>query len=237
MRLIRLAARLTARLTTLGAAALLSLGAGNPPAGPHPNWLNTVSVSPNGGHLLGNPGAPVKLVEYISYTCPHCAHFQRQSEVAMRLAYIQSGKVQVEVRHLIRDPIDMTVAMLTNCGAPSRFFANHNLFLLNQDRWIGRMADATAAQRARWITGDNGARMRAIASDYGFYAMMEQRGYDRPTLDRCLADMPTANRIAAQTVEAGKLGVQGTPGFLLNGVLLAGTYDWQALNLQLEARF
>jgi protein-disulfide isomerase len=229
MRLIRLAA--------LTAAALLSLGAGKPASGAHPNWLATVSVSPSGSHLLGNPAAKVKLTEYISYTCPHCAHFQKQSEAPLRLAYIQSGKVQVEVRHLVRDPIDMTVAMLTNCGPPSRFFANHDLFLLNQDKWIGRAADASAAQRARWTTGDNAARMRAIASDYGFYAMMEQRGYDRPMVNRCLADTAMANRLAAQTVEAGKLGVQGTPGFLIDGVLLAGTYDWQSLNSQLQARF
>jgi protein-disulfide isomerase len=226
------------RLAALAAAALLSLGAGKPAASaPHANWLTTVSVSPSGGHLLGNPAAKVKLVEYISYTCPHCAHFQKQSEVAMRLAYIQSGKVQVEVRHLIRDPIDMTVAMLTNCGAPSRFFGNHSLFLLNQDGWIGRAADASPAQRARWTTGDNASRFRAIAHDYGFYTMMEQRGYDRPTLDRCLADAAMARRIAAQTAQANKDGVPGTPGFLIDGVLLAGTYDWESLNTQLEARF
>jgi protein-disulfide isomerase len=233
MRMIRLAARLTA----LAAAALLSLGAGKPASGPHGNWLTTVSIAPGGGHLMGNPNAPVKLVEYISYTCPHCAHFEKESEAAMRLAYIQPGKVQVEVRHFIRDPIDMTVALLTNCGDPSRFFANHSMFLLNQDRWIAAADKATAAQKARWITGDNGARMRAIASDFGFYTMMEQRGYDRPMVDRCLADMTTANRIAAQTVAADKLGVQGTPGFMINDVLLAGTYDWQSLNSQIEARF
>jgi protein-disulfide isomerase len=232
MRLIRLAA--------LAAAALLSIGAGKPaasPAEPHGNWLTTISISPNGGHLLGNPEAPVKVVEYISYTCPHCAHFQKESEIPMRLAYIQPGKVQVEVRHLIRDPVDMVVAMLTNCGPPNRFFANHNMFLQTQDKWIATDGKASDAQRSRWFHGDNAARMRAIAADFGFYDMMETRGYDRPAVDRCLADTATANRIAAQTVEGGKLGVNGTPGFMLNGVLLAGTYDWASLNSQIEARF
>jgi protein-disulfide isomerase len=232
--------RLAARLTILAAAALFSLGAGEPAPsanGPHPNWLTTVSVSPSGGHLLGNPAAPVKLVEYISYTCPHCAHFQKQAEVAMRLAYLQPGKVQIEVRHLIRDPIDMVAAMLANCGAPDRFFANHNMFLQTQEKWAGLMTTATAAQKARWTSGPNLARMRAIASDFGFYTLMGQRGYSRPQLDHCLADMTVANRIAAQTVEADKLGVAGTPAFMLDGVLLAGTYDWESLNTQLEARF
>jgi protein-disulfide isomerase len=228
--------RLTTRLTILAAAAVLSLGAGKPAAGPHPNWLTTVSVSPSGSHIWGNPAAPVKLVEYISYTCPHCAHFAEQSEVPLRLAYVQPGKVEVEIRHLIRDPIDMTVAMLTNCGPPSRFLANHAMFLRTQDRWIGMEGKATAAQKARWNTGDTPSRMRAIASDFGFYAMMEPRGYDRPMLNRCLADTAMANRIARQTVDGDKAGVPGTPAFMLNGVLLTGTYDWQSLNSQIEAR-
>jgi protein-disulfide isomerase len=49
--------------------------------------------------------------------------------------------------------------------------------------------------------------------------------------------MTTANRIAAQTVEADKLGIRGTPGFLIDGLLLTGTYDWQSLDAQLQARF
>lgn len=227
MRLIRLAA--------LAAAALLTAAATRP--APHGNWLAAVAVSPQGTHLLGNPGAPVKLVEYVSYTCTHCAHFQQQSETALRLGYIQPGKVQVEVRHLVRDPIDMTVAMLTNCGQPSRFFANHNLFLQSQAKWIGRAASASEGQRARWTSGPNPARFRAIAADFGFYAMMEQRGYSRPTIDRCLADEAMARRLAAQTAQAQELGVQGTPSFLLNDVLLAGTHDWPSLNTQLDARF
>src|SRR5690242_131267 len=93
---------------TLTAVALLTIGAGKPaPTGPHGNWLATISVTPAGSHLLGNPAAPVKLIEYISYTCPHCAHFQREADAPMRITYLQPGKVQVEVRHLVRDPIDM----------------------------------------------------------------------------------------------------------------------------------
>ncbi|MBW8755887.1 MAG: thioredoxin domain-containing protein, partial [Sphingomonadales bacterium] len=161
----------------------------------------------------------MKLIEYISYTCPHCAHFQREADAPMRITYLQPGKVQVEVRHLVRDPIDMTVAMLTNCGAPGRFFVMHNMFLQTQDSWIGAANTASAAQRARWTSGDNAARLRAIAADFGFYAMMEHQGYTRPAVDRCLADAAMAKRLAAQTAGAQQLGIQGTPGFLLNGLL------------------
>jgi protein-disulfide isomerase len=66
--------------------------------------------------------------------------------------------------------------------------------------------------------------------------MMEPRGYDRPALNRCLADTAMADRIARQTVDGDKAGVAGTPSFMLNGVLLTGTYDWKSLHAQIDAR-
>lgn len=222
------------RLAILTVAATLSTGAAPAPRG---NWLTTIAVSPAGGHQLGNPAAPVKVVEFISYTCPHCAHFQSEADGPLKLIYIQPGKVQVEVRHLVRDQIDFTVAVLTNCGGANRFFIKHNLFLRSQDKWVAQMDRTNAAQKARWASGDYSARLRAIASDLGFYAMMGQVGYDRPAVDRCLSDKAMQRRLADQTAEAERLGVTGTPSFMLNGVLLADTHSWESLKGQIDARF
>lgn len=200
------------------------------------NWAQTVAVTPEGSHIMGNPAADLKLAEYVSYTCPHCAQFQIQSEAPLGLAMVMPGKLSVEVRHFLRDPIDLTAAMLTNCGAPDRFFRNHNAFLKGQAKWIGAMDRASAAQRQRWTSGNQVARRRAIASDFGFYAMMAGLGYSRSVADRCLADETMARRLAAQTQEGARLGVRGTPSFLLNGELLAGTHDWRSLETQLRAR-
>ena len=187
--------------------------------------------------MLGNPDAQVKLAEYISYTCPHCAHFHKQSDSTLRLTYVMAGKLSVEVRHLVRDPIDLTVAMLTNCGDPDGFFRRHGIFLNKQDSWIKLIGEASPAQKQRWTSGQLPVRLRAIASDFGFYAIMEQLGYGRAQVDRCLADKAMADKLLAQTEEAQKLGVQGTPSFVLDGVLLTGTYDWASLSPQLQARF
>ena len=225
MRLIRLAA--------IAAAAVLSLAATRPAA---TNWTARVAVTPSGSHVLGNPAAALKLSEYISYTCPHCAHFDQEASDRLRIYMVAPGKLSVEVRHLVRDPIDMTAAMLTNCGPPAKFFLNHSAFLRSQSRWIASANTAGPAQRARWSNGDRAQRMRAIASDFGFYAIMASRGYDRQTVDRCLADEVMARKLADQTSEAERIGVDGTPAFLLNGELLAGTHDWQTLKVQLDAR-
>jgi protein-disulfide isomerase len=220
------------RLATLAAAAILTIAAKPAPR----DWIAAVSVTASGSHLQGNPDADVKLAEYVSYTCSHCAHFQREAAAPLQLSYVRTGKVSAEVRHLVRDPVDLTVAMLTNCGTPNRFVRLHNAFLVNQDRWIKLMDTASDFQKQRWANGDNHARMRAIAADFGFYPMMESFGYQRVQVDRCLADDAMMRRIVAQTVEAQRLGVQGTPSFFINGAPLSDTFDWPGLDKELKSR-
>lgn len=224
------------RMTALAVAALLSLAAGIVLATDRPNWTATVTVTPSGSHVLGNPDAPVKLTEFVSYTCPHCATFQQQSDAPMRLAYVTPGKVSVEVRHLLRDPVDLTVAMLTNCGDPNGFFKRHHAFLYSQDKWIVKMGDMSEAQRKRWTAGEMHVRLQAIADDFDFYAIMAQRGFSRTAVNRCLADTAMARKLADQTENAQNFGVSGTPSFALNGILLAATHDWKSLDIQIRAR-
>lgn len=215
------------------AFAILAVAAGKP----HPNWTATVTATDSGTYVLGNPDADIKVAEYVSYTCPHCATFQKQSDAPMRLAYITPGKVSVEVRHLVRDPVDMTVALLTHCGDPKGFFSRHNAFLRSQEDWLTRMGGMSEAQQQRWQTGPYPARMQAIASDFDFYATMTRRGYTRSDINRCLSDEAMMRKLAAQTQTAMKDGVTGTPSFAINGVLLAATHNWQALDSQIKARF
>jgi protein-disulfide isomerase len=199
------------------------------------NWLTTVATA-NGGHQIGNPAAKVKLTEFVSYTCPHCGDFAKEGSNAIDL-YVASGKVQLDVRHVVRDPIDLTAAMLTNCGPATKFPRNHAAMMLSQPKWLPSATKATAGQKARWYEGPGPARRRAIASDLGFYDMMIGRGYDRPGLDRCLSDEALAKRLADQSAaDDKKWDITGTPSFLIDGVRLAGTYSWSILRPQLDAR-
>jgi protein-disulfide isomerase len=208
-----------------------------PPLAAKVNWNSVVVRTPLDSHLLGNPNAQVKLVEYISYTCPHCAHFEQESDAQLRIGFVSSGKGSIEVRSFVRDPVDLTAALLTHCGAASKFFGNHSAFMRHQATWMAPLASLTDGQKARWSNPDFGARTRAIASDLGFYSLMEARGYGRAEVDRCLGDKALAERLAQHTKDAGEKDfVNGTPSFLLNGVPLSGTYSWAALKPQIEAR-
>ncbi|MFA7585947.1 MAG: thioredoxin domain-containing protein [Novosphingobium sp.] len=222
------------RIAALAIAAAFSVAATKP--APR-NWNATVAETSEGGHRLGNPDAPARLVEFVSYTCPHCAAFEKRADSAMRLAYVTPGKLSVEIRPFIRNPVDLAVTLLTTCGAPARFFLNHTAFMRSQDRWIAPLATASTVRQQRWQTGDFASRMRHIATDLRLYDIIATRGYDRQTADRCLTDEAKARRLAERTAEAEALGVAGTPSFMLNGVLLAGTHDWQTLDPQIRARF
>ena len=217
------------KIAALALCALLAVAARG-------DWNARLTVSPSGSHIIGNPAAATRLTEYISYTCSHCADFDRQASDPLRLVYVTSGKLSLEIRHLVRDPIDLAVAMLTNCGPPAKFLQNHTTFLRQQAQWLGRAGSVSPGQKARWSSGPVATRRRAMANDLGFYQTMQARGYDRPAVDRCLADEAMASRLAEQTDEAVRIGVPGTPSFLINGELLAGTHDWQTLQAQLKAR-
>lgn len=221
------------RLIALALAALLLAGATKPALR---NWNRTVALLPSGSHLLGNPAAEVKLVTFVSYTCPHCSQFERQADAPLRVTYVHNGKLSIEIRHLVRDPIDLTAAMLTNCGPKEKFFLNHAAIMRSQPVWIETLHHSSPAQQARWTSGNRLAQSQAIATDFKFYAIMATRGYDRTAVDRCLADQAMAERLARMTADAAALGVESTPSFLLNNLLLSGTHDWALLRAQIEAR-
>ena len=199
------------------------------------NW-NAEIVDTGKGHRIGNPEAPLQLVEFVSYTCPHCAHFEADAEAELRYHYVHEGFAAVEVRHMIRNPVDLAAALLTECGASSRFFDNHKAMLATQNKWLARAQDLTQAQMARWQSGTLTARMRAIASDLEFDDLMESRGYSPSEISACLGDDAQARAIA-DTAESNvaEYEVPGTPSFVLNDTLLEGVHGWEPLRAALVA--
>lgn len=200
------------------------------PAKPDP--AVTVVATAEGGHLVGRPGAPLKLVEYLSYTCPHCARFEVEAGDTIALTLVRSGKGSIEYRPLMRNIIDVAATLLATCGAPAKFPGNHAALLRGQAKWL---LPPSEAQQQRWKTGDFAARMRAIAADMYLYPLFEARGYSRVELDQCLANEKLANTIAAENRKAmAEFKLQGTPSFLINGALQEG-HDWASLRPALMA--
>ena len=91
-------------LPLLAAVALTAATAPRP-------WTAVATPVANGSYLIGNPKARVKLVEYVSYTCPHCAHFTHESDAALG-AMVRSGSTSIELRNQVHDGFDLAAATL-----------------------------------------------------------------------------------------------------------------------------
>lgn len=199
-------------------------------AAPAANWTNQVSLSPIGGHVLGNPAAPAKLVEYVSYTCSHCAHFVAEASGPLKTGYVHGGKVSVEVRNAVRDKYDLTAALLARCGGPKRFFGNHEALFANQNAWMEKLQvyDRDAAKPQ-----DQKAALRDIGQKTGLYALMAKRGFTPAQLNACIGNAASMKQIVAMTDEAWKkVKIGGTPAFTINGALAGGS-SWTDLRAAL----
>ncbi|MEQ1509517.1 MAG: thioredoxin domain-containing protein [Sphingopyxis sp.] len=199
------------------------------------NFATLVTRGAGGSHILGNPAASTKLVEYVSYTCPHCAHFTAETAALMRTRYITPGTVSVEVRHIVRDPVDMAMAAAANCGAPARFFGRHEALMAQQGAILARVQALPPATLQAWGQGAANTRLRRVADDSGVTAWMRLRGFTPVQINICLADVSLQNRLVAMTNAGTAAGVTGTPNFAIDGALLPNVYSWAALSVPLAA--
>lgn len=233
-------------LAAAAAAATLALATG--PAGAQQkstslapqenggNWGAAVERSPR-GHVIGNPKADAKLIEFISYTCPHCADFTARGEPPLEIVLLQPGKVTLEVRPVIRNGLDLAVTLLANCGDPAGFKGRHQALMLNQSVWLGKARNAPQTQLEIWQRGDKTGRMNAVNA-LGLTDLLAQRGQSRAELDACVSNDAAAKVLLANDeADAAEFGLTGTPSFALDGKLLAEVHGWDALYPVLSARF
>jgi protein-disulfide isomerase len=187
------------------------------------NWVDMAAETPEGGFVIGNPDAPLKLVEYASHTCSHCAAFAQEGGPEVE-KLVAKGIVSYEIRNQLHDPIDMTIALLARCsGDPARFHPLANQWWGDFQNVMSRVqTNGAALERAN--QAPQSKRLQAIAEAAGVLDFFTARGLTREQAMACLADIPKAQAIAdASERQSEELGVTGTPFFLLNGRPVEGT--------------
>jgi protein-disulfide isomerase len=209
-------------------AALAIFSASIAVAQAKPAWLTTFTVSAKGGHIIGNPAAPAKIVEYASYTCGHCAQFEVDEAPLLKSQYVANGKASFEIRNLVRDPLDLTAALLARCGGKGRFFGNHKQLMATQGQWANgeKLSKATIAKlEAKQTVGF----MQGAYTELGLDKIMAARGVTAAQAKVCLADTKAFNAVIAMTEEAtGPLGMNSTPSFMINGKVV-DAHHWADL--------
>lgn len=146
---------------------------------------------------LGDADAPVTLVEYASFTCPHCATFHEGPFKKLKADYIETGKVHFIYRDVYFDRFGLWAALVARCD-PDRFFGVSNLLYSQQRDWIG---DGNPSEIVK--------NLRKIGS---------VAGLDGERLDACLADNDKARTLVAwyqQNAEAD--GIESTPSLVIDG--------------------
>ena len=203
------------------------------------DWTTTVAQTPEGGMRMGNPNAPVQLVEFASMTCSHCRDFAAQSSPALYDRYVKTGQVSYEFRNFVMNPIDLAASLLARCGGPQPFFTLTEQMFANQDDMLNRVqAGGAALQAAQQSPGAQAlVKTAEVAGLDKFVAM---RGIPAAKANACLTNEAELNRLVAMNQAAVKdHSVQGTPTFLINGEVVApppaGTSLWDGLESKIKA--
>lgn len=204
-----------------------------PPSGKA--WTDVVAKTTEGGYRIGNPEAPIKLVEYGALSCSHCAQFAKESSEAILNDYVASGRVSFELRFFMLNAFDIPATLLATCGAneavvplADQFWAwQPNMFAALQSVGDAKLQQAAALPPAQ--------RMIAIAQLSGMSEFYASRGVARDQGNACLADTAKAEALAKQTETASKkYDVNSTPSFFINEAPV-GAADWATVETKLKA--
>jgi len=186
------------------------------------SWVDNAVETPEGGFRIGNPDAPIKLVEYASHTCSHCAEFS-QTGAAPLDGYVNKGVVSYEIRNLVRDPVDLTIAILARCGPPESFHPLANQVWGNFESVMETVQANSAALEAA-SQQPPATRFQAMAQAGGLLDFFAARGISKDQAMVCLADTAKAQQIAERSQkQSEEFNLQGTPTFFVNGKLVEGT--------------
>lgn len=233
-------------LTTLAASAALALAAcgskdetapgAAPTGGPVASvaapagkmWSDVVSATPGGGMLMGNPNAPLKLVEYGSLSCPHCAKLANEGMKTLVDKYVNSGRVSYEFRSFpIHGIIDVPLTVMVRCTDPAAFFPLVEQIYADQEALMTRAEAGNAQAQAASQLPPN-QRFVALADAFGLTDWFAARGLSKDEAHSCLADTAAAEKVAKEGQKWSDDGIDQTPTLVLNGHKLEDVATWAA---------
>jgi protein-disulfide isomerase len=199
------------------AVAAIALGVyfGTRPAAPGPEPV-AVAATPDktallgvqpSDHVLGDAKAPVTLIEYASFTCPHCAHFNTLVLPELKKKWIDTGKVRLIYRDFPLDQAATKAAQLAECAGNERYYAVVDMIFANQPVWAAASDPIAELSKSLRIAGMGDAEVKA-----------------------CLANDAIANAVIADYRGGEVLGVNSTPTLFINGQQFKGARSVEELD-------
>lgn len=159
---------------------------------------------PLGDMSMGDPNAPVTIIDYASLTCAHCASFEVNTMPLLKENYIETGKVYYILRDFPFDPIATAAFMLAHCAGPERYFGFVGVLFRQQSRWA--------------FTQTPMDDLKALA---------RQGGFSDESFDACMKDQKIFDHVKEVALRGAKtFNVRSTPTFFINGEKVEGALPW-----------
>lgn len=199
------------------------------------DWTKMVVRTPEGGYLMGNPNADVKLIEFGSMTCPHCADFEKQAGEKLVNDYVKTGRVSFEFRNFVRDPFDLAASLIARCGGPERFFPLTRQLFVDQANWAGKLQDIPQAQIDALQNLGPESKFLQIAKLADLQAWGAQRGVPSAASSVCLVNRKEIDQLVQMNGDATTKypEFKGTPTFIVNDKMVDGS-TWEILEPELR---
>jgi len=217
-----------------GEAALSGEPVAAVPAPDGQAWSETATITDRSGFLVGNPEAPIKLIEYGSLTCPTCAAFSQAAAEPLMNDYVDSGRVSFELRSFaIHGPIDLALTLLIDCGQPSQAVPLADQVWANLPTILDQY-QAAGPQLEQALALPEDQRFVAFAETVGLLDFFASRGISRDQARTCLADTDRITELAEASESYGSQDdISGTPTFMLNGQIL-DVNSWSKVEAALQ---
>jgi protein-disulfide isomerase len=163
--------------------------------------------------ILGDPNAPVTIIEYASLSCPHCAMFHAERLPWLKETFIDTGRIKLEFRDFPLNAPALWGAMLAHCAGPDSYFAYLDFLFKKQPQWAFTEEPQTALK-----------------------AMAKQAGMAGDKFDACMKNESLQDAI----IESRRIGiedanVEATPSFVIDGETISGIPEETDFTARIEA--
>ena len=173
---------------------------------PAPDKAALLAIKPT-DHVLGDPKAPITMIEYASFTCPHCAHFSTAILPDVKKKWIDTGKVKLVYRDFPLDQMAAKAAELAECSGNDRYFPVMEMIFATQLNWVSAPDPIAELSKSLRIAGMGEKEVKA-----------------------CLANEAVSNGVIADYKGGESLGVDSTPTFFINGQKYTGARPIEELD-------
>ncbi|MEM9524659.1 MAG: DsbA family protein [Pseudomonadota bacterium] len=147
---------------------------------------------------LGDEDAAVTVIEYASFTCPHCRRFHEGPFKRLKADYIDTGKIHFIYREVYFDRYALWAGLVARCGGERRYFGLVDLIYRNQSVWMASDDPVQIAESLRRLG--------------------RQAGLSDAALEACLQDGDKAQAmVALWQRHSERDDINSTPSFVING--------------------